>query len=171
MSLSLHEIVVPTLVGGLRGIASFLDKAVAYADAKKIEPRALLDARLYPDMFAFTRQIQIATDSARRGIDRLVGVEPSSVEDNEATFAELKARIEATIEHLERADRTAIDESENREFSVQLDRKIDFTGRTFAMNFLVPNFLFHITTAYNILRHNGVELGKRDYIMPHMMKS
>lgn len=171
MSLSLHEIIVPTLIGGLSGLKTILDKAVAHADARKIDERALLDARLYPDMFAFTRQIQVAADVARRGVDRLGGKEPSSVEDKETTFAELIARVESTIAYLKAAESGPIDQSEAREFSVELGQKVDFTGRTYVMTFLIPNFLFHVSTAYNILRHNGVELGKRDFIAPFMMPS
>ncbi|WP_428267559.1 DUF1993 domain-containing protein [Haliangium sp.] len=169
MILSLYDITVPTLVGGLNSLQGVLDKAVAHVEAKKLDPRALLDARLYPDMFAFQRQVQVVADLARRGVDRLAGVEPASVPDEETTFTELSARLASTLDHVKGADRAAIDASVDREFTVNVGQTMTFTGRSYLLGFLLPNFLFHVTTAYDILRHNGVELGKRGFIAPFVM--
>ena len=141
---------------------------MAHAEAKGIEPRALLDARLFPDMLPFIRQIQIAADAARRGTDRLQGKEPASVPDNETTFAELKARLASSIESIQACDRAAVEASEDKKLILPLgpNRSHEFTGRSFLLGFSLPNFLFHVTTAYDILRHNGIELGKLDYLKP-----
>lgn len=169
MSIPLSDVIIPTFLGGLRQLSTLLDKAAAHTEAKKLEPDALMNSRLYPDMFTFTRQIQSAADVARRGTDRLVGNEASSVEDNESSLAQLAVRVKGTIEHVNAADRAAIDASIDREFTLDMGVSLDFTGRTYVMRFAIPNFLFHCTTAYAILRHNGVEVGKRDYIAPFMM--
>lgn len=166
MSLSLYDVTVPTLVGALTTLKGILGKAAEHAEANKIEPSALLHARLFPDMFSFTRQIQVATDLARRGVARLAGDEPESTEDKETTFAELIARVDATIEVVKAADKAPINGGENREFTLDLGQTVQFTGRSYVLTFLFPNVLFHATTAYNILRHNGVQLGKRDFIAP-----
>jgi len=167
MSLSLYEVTVPSLLGALTSLKATLEKGAAHADANKLDANALLYARLYPDMLTFTRQIQVACDSARRGSDRLVGREPSSVEDNEKTFAELIARVDATMDHIKALERTAVDESQDRSFNVPIgSMSLDFTGRSYVLGYMVPNVLFHVTTAYDILRHNGVVLGKRDYLGP-----
>ena len=170
MSLSLHDIAVPTLKSGLTGLKSFIDKAAAHAKENKIDEKAFLDARLYPDMFAFVRQVYVASDNARRGMERLLGNEPISAPDTETSFAELSERVGSVVEFLAGLDKAAIDSAEDRAFTVELGRQpMQFTGRSYVMTFLIPNILFHITTAYNILRHNGVSLGKRDYLTPFMM--
>ncbi|GAB4568499.1 MAG: DUF1993 family protein [Haliangiales bacterium] len=166
MSLSLYDITVPPLVSSLGSLKVVVDKGAAHVEAKELDPRALLDARLYPDMFPFLRQIQVVSDVSRRGLDRLAGKEPSSTPDDETSFAELGARITATIEHIKGADRAAIDAAEDREIKIDLGQPMTFTGRRYVQTFMMPNIMFHLTTAYNILRHNGVELGKRDYLTP-----
>ena len=168
MSLSLHDIAIPTLIGGLGTLASILDKAASHAEAAGLEPGALLDAQLFPDMFSFKRQIQTATDTARRGVDRLAGQEPSSVDDDEATFADLSERVASTIAYLQRCDREALESAESRVLTVPIGptETLDFTGRSFLMTFMLPNFIFHVVTAYDIMRHQGVVLGKRDYLGP-----
>lgn len=167
MSLTLSDIAVPSLLGGLAGLNSFCQKAVAHAEREGITAETLLGARLCADMFSFTQQIQAATDTARRSIDRLAGKEPSSVTDDETSFAALIDRIEATSTHVKTADRAAVDASETRAFSVNLGQvTMEFTGRSYLMTFTLPNFLFHATTAYDILRAQGVALGKRDFLAP-----
>jgi hypothetical protein len=120
-------------------------------------------------MFTFTEQIQAATDTARRGTDRLADKEATSADDPAATIDGLSERVKATIEHVSACDRPAIDASLDRKFKVNMGVELDFTGRTYALGFALPNFLFHVTTAYDILRHKGVELGKREYIAPFLM--
>jgi hypothetical protein len=171
MSLSLSDIAIPSFLAGLTSLKDVLAKAAAHADAKKIKEPALLDARLFPDMFTLSKQVQVACDSARRGIDRLVGVEPTSVPDDEKSFAELVTRVETTIATLKAVSREKIDASEDREFTVDIGQPMTFTGRRFLMTFALPNFFFHVTTAYAILRHSGVELGKRDFLAPFIAGS
>jgi len=166
MSISLSEVAVPTFTAGLNTLLAIIDKASSHAQDKGLDPHDLLDARLCPDMFSFTRQIQAASDTARRGIDRVVGVEPASVADNESSFDELRTRVKNSLAHVGQVDRAAVDASEDRKFSVPLGKeaKLDCTGRSYLLGFALPNFLFHVTTAYDILRHHGVELGKRDFL-------
>lgn len=168
MSLSIHEISAATFTGGLLTLRSLLDKAVAHAAANGVEVSALLGARLRPDMFDFTKQIYAATDVVRRGLDRLADVEVTSVADDETTVDELRARIDATLAGLKERDAAAIDASQDRKFDVAFgpDLTVPFTGRSFLLGYCVPNFLFHVTTAYDILRSQGVELGKVDYLRP-----
>lgn len=151
---------------GLNALASMLDKAQAYATAKKIDPAVLLNTRLFPDMFPFTRQVQIACDVAKNGGARLAGVEPPKHEDNEQTFAELKSRIAKTIEFVKTLEKTKIDASAEREviFPMGREDKAKMRGVDYFNHFVLPNFYFHISMAYGILRHSGVELGKRDYL-------
>ncbi len=171
MSFSTSDLVTSILVGGLGGMKAHLAKAVAHADAKGLDHRELLDARLAPDMFTLTQQVQSATDTARRGVARIIGNEPTSVADDEKTFDELTARIDATIAYVSGIDKALLDESETRSFTVNFGQDMPFTGRTYLLGFMVPNFLFHATTLYGILRHKGVELGKRDFIAPILMSA
>lgn len=166
MTTTLSDIALPTFLGGLSALKRILEKAKAHIEEKKIEPRALLDARLYPDMFPFVRQVQVATDLARRGCDRLADKEPSQFKDEEVDFSQLIARVESTIVYVEAADRAAIDAAEARKVILDLGQKLEFTGRSFLLTFALPNFYFHLTTAYALLRHNGIEVGKRDVIEP-----
>ena len=165
MTISLYTASVPVLVRALSNLSGVLDKAVAHAEARKIDPAVLLNSRLYPDMFALARQVQIASDNAKGGAARLAGVQPPKYEDNEASFAELQARLEKTIAYLNTFTPEQIDGSEEREVVLTLrSGELKFVGLNYLLGYLLPNFFFHMTTAYAILRHNGVELGKRDFL-------
>ena len=157
---------VPSFEIGLNVLSTLLEKAEAYAQARKIDAAALLDARLYPDMFAFSRQVQTACDQAKNGGARLAGVEPPRYEDNEKTFAELKARIAKTVAYVRTLDAQRIDASADREITFPLgpNNKGHMKGADYLNHFALPNFYFHVTTAYDILRHCGVDIGKRDFL-------
>lgn len=165
MPLSMTQASVPLLVQGLTAISAVLDKAAAHCAAKKIDEAALLTSRLYPDMFPMSRQIQIATDQARNFVARIAGLEVPKYPDTEASFAELKARIAKTIDFIHSVDTAKIDGTEAKELVVPLGaRERNFTGQSYLLTFILPNFYFHLTTAYGLLRHAGVELGKRDFL-------
>jgi hypothetical protein len=165
MSRFMYAASVPPIVRSLRNLRSILEKAVAYADAKKIDPSVLINARLYPDMFPLSRQVQIATDVAKGAISRLAGLEPPKYEDNESTFPELLARIDKTIALMESFKPEQIEGSEDRTITLPMhDRTINFKGLPYLLDFVLPNIYFHVTTAYGILRHNGVEVGKKDFL-------
>lgn len=165
MAISMYDISVPTLKKFLGNLDAVLRKGSAYADAKKIDHQVLLTARLYPDMFTFTRQVQIATDAAKGIGARLAGVDIPKFEDTEASFAELHARIAKTVAFLDTLKPQQMEGSENKPLHITAGkRELDFTGQSYLLTFAFPNFFFHITTAYDILRHNGVEIGKMDYL-------
>lgn len=165
MSLSMYQASTPSFIRGLGNLSAILDKAAAYAEARKIDPAVLINARLAPDMFPLSRQVQIATDGAKGCAARLAGIEVPSYEDNETTFPELQARIKKTIIFLKSVSAKQIDGSEERKVSLKLRGKdVHFLGQPYLLTFVLPNFYFHITTAYDILRHNGLEIGKPDYI-------
>lgn len=167
MTISMADIAVPSFLGGLHALKQYVERAAADTKARDLDPHVLLHARLYPNMFDFTRQIQAATDAARRGLDRLEDTAVSSVEDTESTFEQLLARVETTIERVKTADRAAIDASAERSFTLELPGiNLPFTGRTYLLSYALPNFYFHLTTTHGILRHNGVEVGKREYLGP-----
>jgi len=157
---------LPTFEITLNALSAVLDKAEAFAKAKKIDAAVLLRTRLAPDMFDLTRQVQIATDQARRGAARLAGVEPPSAPDNETSIAELKDRIAKTVAFVKGLDRKALDASAEREITFPLgpEKKAQMKGDDYLNHFVLPNFYFHCTTAYDILRHCGVEIGKQDFI-------
>ena len=165
MKISMYQASVPVFIRMLKNLAAILAKGATYAEAKKIEPTVLVNSRLYPDMFALVRQIQIASDVAKGCGARLAGLEPPKFEDNEATFPELFARIDKTVAYLETLKPEQIDGSEQRTITLQIRNKtMTFLGMPFLLNFALPNFYFHVTTAYDILRHCGVEIGKQDFI-------
>lgn len=165
MKLTMHAASAPRFANILRNLSVVLDKAQAHAEAKKIEPAALIQARLYPDMFPLARQVQIACDSAKGALARLAGVEIPKHEDTEQTFDELKARIAKTLDFVESVKAGELEGSETREVTVRFrGQDVKFTGLQYLLGIAYPNFYFHVTTAYDILRHNGVELGKRDFI-------
>jgi hypothetical protein len=165
MSVSMHAMSVPIFVRMLGNLSAILDKAAAHAQAKKIEPAVLLNARLFPDMFALTRQVQLATDFAKGAVARLAGQEPPKYEDTETTIEQLKARIARTIEYVRGFEAGAFEGAETREISLKIrDTVQKYTGLVYLCHVVLPNFFFHATTAYDILRHNGVELGKRDFV-------
>ena len=164
--MSMSSAAIPTFEIVLGALSALLDKAEAHATAKKFDAANLLNSRLAPDMFDLTEQVQIATDFARRGAARLSGVEPASVEDNETTIAQLKERIAKTLEFVRSVDRKAIDASASRVITLPLGpgKKGEMTGADYLNHFVLPNLYFHATAAYVILRHAGLEIGKRDYL-------
>jgi hypothetical protein len=165
MKISMYQASAPRFASTLRNLSAILDKAQAHADAKKIEPLVFTQSRLAPDMFPLSRQVQIACDSAKGAVARLAGTEIPKHEDTEQTFAELKARIAKTVAFVESLKPAQLDGSEDREVVLKLrGQDVKFSGLQYLLGFAYPNFYFHVTTAYNILRHNGVEIGKRDYI-------
>ena len=166
MSYSMSRASLPALKLGLSALSSLLDKASAFCAAKNIDAAAILQSRLAPDMFAFVRQVQLATDQAKNGAARLVGVEPPRYEDNETTIEQLKTRIDDTIGYLETLDPVRIDASEHREivFPLGPSAKGSMKGDDYLAQFVLPSFYFHLATAYAILRHCGVEIGKRDFL-------
>jgi uncharacterized protein len=165
MSISMYQASAPRLVNTLKNLSAILDKAQAHAEAKKIDPAVLTNFRLYPDMFPMKRQVQIACDTAKGAIARLAGVEVPKHEDTEETFAELKARIAKTIAFVESIKPAQIDGSEDKNIHLKLGaREVDYKGMQYLLGHALPNFYFHVVTAYDILRHNGVELAKRDYL-------
>jgi uncharacterized protein len=163
---------VPAFEIALNALSAVLDKGEAFATAKKIEPSVLLGSRLAPDMFPLVRQVQIATDTVKRGAARLAGVEAPVYEDNETSFAELKTRIAKTIAFLKTIDVAKIDSSVDREITIPLgaEHKGQMQGGDYLEYFVLPNMYFHVTAAYSILRHNGVEVGKRDFLGAIPMK-
>jgi len=166
MPFSMSQASLPALTMGLNALSALLDKAESYAAAKKIDPSALLNTRLAPDMFSLLMQVQAATDIAKNGASRLAGVEPPRYEDTEKTLDELRVRIAKTLSYVESVDRAQIDASADRTLSFPLGpkNKGEMKGDDYLSHFLLPNFYFHLTVAYTILRHCGVELGKTDYL-------
>ena len=165
MALTLHEVSLPALKQTLCALSAVLAKAADHAASRKIDESVLLNARLYPDMFALVRQIQIASDLAKGCAARLAGVDIPSYADDETSIAQLQARIARTIDFLDGFTPAQIDAGEDASIVLQLrERALEFTGRSFLLKWVLPNFYFHATTAYDILRHNGVELGKKDFL-------
>lgn len=164
MTISMYQASVPVLTRTLKALRGVLAKAEAHVGAKKLDETALTTFRLYPDMFPLSRQVQIASDMAK-GVARLAGIDPPAYEDNEKTFAELMARIDKTVEFLNTLQAAQIDGSETRVVTLKMRTgSMDFQGQDYLLGFVLPNVYFHCTTAYNILRHNGVEIGKRDFL-------
>ena len=165
MNISMYQASAPRFVHMLNNLSAILDKTLAHCEAKKVDPAALTTYRLYPDMYPMTRQVQIACDTAKGAVARLAGVEIPKHEDTEKTFQELKARIAKTIEFIKSVKPAQIDGTEEKEIVLRLgERDVTFKGMQYLLGFAHPNLYFHITTAYNILRHNGVEIGKRDFM-------
>jgi len=165
MSLSMYQASVPVFTRMLNNLAAILEKAAAHCEAKKIDPAALINFRLYPDMFAFGKQVQVACDHAKNAAARLTGTEAPEFANDEKTFPELITRALKTIEFLESFRPEQIDGTEEREVVIKRgETVVTYKGQDFLLNRALPNFYFHVTTAYDILRHNGVELGKRDYL-------
>lgn len=165
MSVSMYEASVPVLQRALRNLDGILDKGYEHAVRHDIDPAVLLNTRLYPDMFTLGRQVQLVTDFSLRGVCRLAGEEPVSVADDETTFDALRARIASAIEQLGAYGPEQIDGSETRQIHLKLPiGDMTFDGKTFLQYFVLPNVYFHVATAYNILRENGVPLGKTDFL-------
>lgn len=165
MNLSMYDASVPVFRQMLGSLAAILAKAEAHAKEKKIEPAALLQARLFPDMFPLTRQVQVAADFAKGASARLAGVPVPSYEDTEQTFGELQARIAKTLAFIDSLPREAIAASAERDITTGSGANVrHFKGQPYLLHYALPHFYFHTTTAYAILRHNGVEVGKKDFI-------
>lgn len=165
MSISMYQASLPVLIRGLTNLKVILGKAEAHAAEKQIEPTVFTTARLAPDMLPLTRQVYIASDTAKGCAARLAGVEAPKFDDVEQTFDELTARLQKTIDYLQEFKPEQIDGSETREITLKMRTgPIEFTGLSYLLGFVLPNFYFHVTTAYDILRHNGVDLGKLDYL-------
>lgn len=168
MSLSMYQASVPVFLRMLSNLTIVLDKTMAHVAARKIEPAALLGARLYPDMFPLIRQVQLAADFAKNSAARLAGVDLPKFSDTETSFEELKARIAKTTEFLNTLKPGQIDGTEEKEITFPVTgQPTTFQGQQYLFNSALPNFFFHLTTAYAILRHNGVDLGKRDFLGPY----
>ncbi len=165
MTISMYKASAPIFVQFLSSISAVLDKAQAFADARKVDQAVLLNLRVYPDMFPLVRQIQAVTDHATRACARLAGTEPPTFEGNETTIAALKDRVARAIDFVKGFKPEQIDGSEEREVVFKTPRgDLKFSGQQFLLNFSLPNFYFHAATAYNILRGLGVEIGKRDFM-------
>jgi hypothetical protein len=163
----MYALSAPVFVRMLRNLESVLDKGAAHAAARKIDPAVLVGARLFPDMFPLATQVRVASDFAKGAVARLTGNEPPKYEDNEATFEELKARIAKTVAYVESFKPEQFEGAEARTVTMKMrGEDKTFDGVIYLSNIVLPNFYFHVTTAYDILRHNGVELGKRDFIGP-----
>lgn len=165
MTISMYDASIPTFLHTLRSLKAILEKGVAHAEARKYEPTLLATTRLAPDMLPLTRQVQIATDAAKGAAARLSGIDPPKFEDTEQTMADLIARVSKTIDYLQGFKPEQINGSEQRTITIPTPRQtFTFPGLTFLRHWALPNFFFHVTTAYNLLRHNGVELGKADFL-------
>ncbi len=166
MSISMYTASVPVFKQLLNALNEVLAKAEAHAAAKSIEPNALLQARLFPDMFSLSRQVQIAADFAKSVSARLAGAEVPAYDDTEQSFAELRARIAKTVAFIEGIQPEQLDGSEQLEIVLRpgTPKEKKLSGQTYLLHYGLPQFFFHVTTAYDILRHNGVEVGKRDFM-------
>ncbi|WP_395019155.1 DUF1993 family protein [Dongia sp.] len=165
MSPAMYNASVPVFRQMLSALAGIIDKTIAHAEAKKIDPAVYANARLYPDMFPFARQIGVATDFAKGASARLAGVEVPKFEDTEVTLADLKARLQKTLDFLATLKPEQFQGAETRDITIQLrGTPTVFKGQPYLLHYALPNFYFHTTTAYAILRHNGIEIGKPDFI-------
>lgn len=165
MTISMYQASVPSLIRSLNNLAVILEKGATHAEARKIDEAVLIGSRLYPDMLPLSKQVQIASDIARRGAARLAGLEAPAMADDETTFAELIDRIHNTIAYLNTLTPAQIDGSEEKEIVLQVGKEsMNFKGMPYLLSFILPNVYFHVTTAYGILRHNGVEVGKMDFL-------
>ncbi len=167
MTISMHSASVPIFVRMLGNLSTWLDKAAAHAAEKKFEPSVYLSSRLAPDMLPLTTQIQIACDAAKFCVARLAGVEGPKFDDDEASLDDLKKRVARTIDYVQSVPAAQIDGSDARSISVpRRGGAVNMPGETYLKHFVLPNFFFHVTTTYALLRHNGVELGKSDFLGP-----
>ncbi len=165
MTISMYQASVPRFVNILGNLSNILDKTQAHIDAKKLSDASLTAFRLFPDMLPMTTQVQVACDTAKGVVARLAGVDIPAFEDNEQTIAELKARVAKTIAFIETITPAQIDGTEDKDIVTKRgEKETHYKGMQFLLGHAIPNFYFHITTAYAILRHNGVEIGKRDFL-------
>jgi hypothetical protein len=165
MAITMYQASAPVFIKLLGNLKAILEKAAAHAAAKKIDESVFVNARLYPDMLPLSAQVQIGSDMARGTMARLAGAEPSPIEDKEKTFAELIARVDAAIAQVRSFQASQIDGSETRQVTRKLrGNPVTFTGLDYLLTYAMPNFYFHLTTTYAILRHNGLEIGKGDFL-------
>lgn len=165
MNISMYNASIPGMIKMLGNLDVILDKAITHAAARKIDEAAFVDARLFPDMFTFARQIRVATDMAKGAGARLAGIDIPKFEDNEKTLPELKARLQKCIDFLQTLKPAQIDGSEDKAISLTVGgNALNFKGLDYLNSWVLPNFYFHVTTAYNLLRHGGVEIGKMDFL-------
>jgi uncharacterized protein len=165
MQISVYTMTVETFLPMLANLSKQLDKAAEHATAKKFDASVLANARLAPDMFSLIKQVQLTTDFAKSGTARLAGVESPKFEDNEQTIPELQARIGKTIDFVSSVKADSFKGAEDRDIVIPMrDTKLEFKGLVYLRNWVLPNFYFHLTATYSILRHNGVDLGKRDFL-------
>jgi len=165
MPLSMYQASTPVFVRVLGNLSAILAKGAAYAEAKRIDPAVLINARLAADMFPLARQVQIASDGVKGCAARLAGIVIPSYPDTETSFPELQARIAKTVAFIQSIGAAQIDGSEERAVTLKIrDKEINFKGQAYLLNFVLPNLYFHVTTAYAILRHNGVDVGKMDFL-------
>jgi uncharacterized protein len=167
MKLSMHAFSVEVFANTLGNLSRILEKGLAHATQRKFDPDVLLASRLAPDMLPLTRQVQIACDIAKNSVARLAAREPPRFEDSETSIEQLRTRIARTIDYLKSVPASALEGSETRDIKLPVgERTLEFKGLDFLQHWAIPNVFFHVTTAYGILRHNGVELGKRDFLGP-----
>jgi uncharacterized protein len=165
MKISMYEASIPTFLLSLRNLKAILQKGAAHAESRKYDANLLVATRLAADMLPLARQVQIASDAAKGAAARLAGVDPPKFEDNEQTLADLIARVDKTIDYLQSFKPEQLEASEDRTITIQTPRQtFSFPGLVFLRHWALPNFFFHVTTAYALLRHNGVEIGKADYL-------
>lgn len=165
MAISMYQASVPVFTQLLNGLSGVLDKAETQLTAKKVDPSTLMGYRLYPDMFPFSRQVQLASNFSTGASARLAGADVPVYEDVEKSFAELKARLKTSVDFMAGLEASRIDGSEAKDIALKVaGNPVTFKGQAYLLNFALPHFFFHCTTAYSILRHNGIEVGKRDYL-------
>lgn len=165
MSITIYDVSVPVLIRGLNNLSAVLDKAAAHAAAKKFDPVVFAQSRLFPDMLPLTRQVQIACDTSKGAAARLAGIDIPKHEDNEVTLADLKQRIAKTLDFLKSIKADQLKDAENKTIEIKLPtRTLTFTGLSYLTNFVLPNLFFHESVTYALLRHNGVEIGKSDFL-------
>jgi hypothetical protein len=165
MALSFYDISVPVFLRGLGQLSHLLDKGLAHAQASGIDPAVLVNARLAPDMYPLSGQIQSASDASKLGTARIAGLTAPSFPDTETTYPELQARVAKTVDYLQSVDRALVDGFEDRPVTMKArGNELSFTAQRYLLQFALPNFFVHVTTAYDVLRHSGVPLGKMDYL-------
>lgn len=165
MNISMYNASIPVMIKMLGNLETILDKTIAHAQARKIDDAAFVEARLFPDMFTFARQIRVATDMAKGAGARLADIDIPKFEDNEKTLPELKSRLRKAIDFLQTLKPAQIDGSEDKAISLTVGgNALNFKGLDYLNSWVLPNFYFHVTTAYNLLRHGGVEIGKMDFL-------
>ena len=165
MNISMHAMSHGVFKRALTQLLHVMEKGVASAKSRSFDTSVLASARLAPDMLPFTKQIQLTSDFAKNSMARLAGIDPPKYEDNETTMDELVARVKKTLDYIDTVPVSALEGSETRDIKIPLrDRTVEFKGLAFLQNWAIPNFFFHHVTAYNLLRHNGVDIGKRDFL-------